>query len=72
MRRDKDKREVIQHQILTDLFRVLLLHSLVVHYRLVSKYIHTLDYILEPGDCDKRILFLALHGLRILELFMLR
>jgi hypothetical protein len=72
MRGDRDKGVVILHQILTDPLRVFLLKSLVVHYRHVSKYTHTVDYIPEPGVSDKTILFLALHGLRILELFMLR
>jgi len=60
MRRDEDTREVIQHQILMDIFRVLLLNSLVVHDLHVSTYNHTADYIPEPGSWDKTGFILGL------------
>jgi hypothetical protein len=68
IRRDEDIREVIQHQILMDIYRLLVLNSLVVRYRLVSRYSHTADYIPEPGGCYTTVLSLALHSHSILEL----
>ena len=59
IRRTEDIREMIERQILMDIFRVLLLIALVVHYRHVSQYNHTADYIPEPGRCDKTVLILA-------------